>query len=174
MTTINPNEQTHSEELLEAYVLDALIRRTEERTINIWLVLSAVIMVSGLVVFFSILDKNLDPFVSLFILGLFGFSFVMFYFKKLKSAWFRSLFLVMLVMDLGFLGFRYMPLIDKNYYEQEPLLLQILREDPVPYRIYTGKIHGSLDKLDLPKAFSRVSAFRMYKEMMFPSPHLKQ
>ena len=45
-------------------------------------------------------------------------------------------------MDLGFLGFRYMPLIDKNYYEQEPLLLEILREDPEPYRIYTGKIHG--------------------------------
>ncbi len=153
---------------LVAFGLDALVRKTEERTINIWFVLATVILVSGLVIVCSILDKDLDPFVSFFTLSLFGFIYLMFYFRKLTSAWFRSLFLVMLVMDLGFLGFRYIPLIDKNYYEQEPLLLQSLREDPEPYRIYTGKIRGSLDKLDLPKAFSRVSALRMYKEMMFP------
>ena len=153
---------------LVAYGLDTLVRKTEERTINLWVILSTVIFVSGLVVLFSILDKNLDPFLSLFILSIFGFIYVMFYFKKLKSAWFRSLFLVMLVMDLGFMGFRYMPLIDKNFYEQEPMLLQILREDPEPYRIYTGKIHGEPNKLYLPSAFSRVSGLRMSKEMIFP------
>ncbi len=153
---------------LVAHCLDTLVRRTEERTINIRVVLSTVIFVCALVVLFSILDKRLDPFLSFFFLFLFGFIYLMFYFRKLDSNWLRSLFLVLLVMDLVLLNFRQLPLIDKAFYEREPLLLGTIKKDPDPYRIYTGEIHKEPKKLFLPMAASRVSSWRAMKEMLYP------
>jgi len=153
---------------LVPYFLDSLVRATRERTINIkgvqilWLVMFAMV---GLL---AITQDYVNPNQSLLVLAGFGFAYLFFYYKKLNEKIFVGLFCVMLLLDLNFRNYGLIPLIDKNLYEQEPVLMDLLNEDPDNFRVYSGRLEKTPDRFKLPNSINAVSGTIATKEHLIP------
>ena len=113
-------------------------------------------------------QPSLDPGHALVLLAVFSFSYVLFYFKKMKKAWFAALVLLMIFMDLSVKGMEFLPLVDRKYYEEKPFLTDILGDSFGKHRIYTGQLHNKPDALDYPDGPTPLAAAIAMKEYLYP------
>lgn len=153
---------------LSGYGLDFLIRYTRERQMKIFPILTVLIILFGVIGLISFLKPFHDSWYSLFLLAAFSFSYVMFYFRKMKQTGFAAVVLMLIFMDLSIKGMEYLPLIDRKYYEEKPLLTDIVGDSFGKYRIYTGRLRYEPDPLDFPDGPTRMATAIATKEYMYP------
>lgn len=125
---------------LSGYVLDALIREVRERRLNIIPVLTLLILLFGFVLYLGMRENYLDPELPLVILLVFCFALVMFYYRKISSTVFAALVCILVVTDLGAKDVKLLPTIDRKFYENPPLFMDIVGNSSGKYRIYSGMI----------------------------------
>ncbi len=153
---------------LSGYGLDYLIRSTRERQIKIFQVLTVLIVLFGVIGMISLWKPFLNPGHSLILLMVFSFAYVMFYFRKIKQTWFAASVLIIICMDLSVKGMEFLPLIDRKYYEEPPLLTDIVGDSFGKHRIYTGQLQQQPDPLDYPNGPTRLAAAITTKEYLYP------
>jgi membrane protein YfhO len=153
---------------LTGYGLDFLIHYTRERQIKIFRVLTVFIVLFGVIGMISLWKPSLSPGYSLVLLIAFSFSYVMFYFKKMGKAWFAALVLMMILVDLSIKGIEFLPLIDRQYYDEKPLLTDSMSDSFGKYRVYSGKLKETPNFLVYPNAPTRRAGVIAGKEHLYP------
>ncbi len=153
---------------LTGYGLDSLIRHTRDRNIRIFRVLTIVIILFGLLSFLAIGRSDLSPEYPLAFLAIFGFAYTLFYFGKMEKNRFAALVLLIIFVDLSIKGIQLLPLIDRKYYQEKPLLTDILGDSFGNYRIYSGRLQNTPDPLKYPNGPTRLAAVIASKEHLYP------
>jgi len=153
---------------LTGYGLEALIRYTRDRQIGIFRVLTILILLFGTVGLLALWKPYLSPEYSLVILLLFGFSYIMFYFRKMKGTWFAVSVLLMIMVDLSIKDVQLLPLIDRKYYDKKPLFQDILGNSFGKYRFYSGRLQQKPDSNYYPDSPTRLAGVLASKELLYP------
>lgn len=153
---------------LTGYVLDILIRYTRERQIRIFRVLTVVILLFGIMGLLAIWKPYFSLEYSFVILLLFGFSYTMFYFRKMKEVWFAVSVLLMIMVDLSIKDTQLLPLIDKEYYQEKPVAMHILGGSFGKHRVYSGRLQQEPKDQTYPLGPTRLSSILASKELLYP------
>jgi hypothetical protein len=153
---------------LTGYGLDYLIRYTQARKIRIFKLLTVLIILFGLLGYLAVRRPHLNPEYSLAFLALFSYAYTLFYFGKMKKTWFAGLVFLIILVDLSSKGTQLLPLIDRKYYEEKPLLTNILGDSFGKHRIYSGRLEGTPNSLDYPNGPTRFAAVLASKEHLYP------
>jgi hypothetical protein len=153
---------------LVGFGLDALITATRTRQINIFKVLTVLILIFGAVSVLALLKPNLEPQLPLTFVFIFSVTYVMFYFHKIKRNGFTAILFAMILMDLSVKGFNLLPLIDRNFYEKPPMLMDILGGSAGKYRTYSGHIEKEPDPMSYPNGPTRLAGMRAAKQQLYP------
>jgi hypothetical protein len=153
---------------LTGFGLDRMIRSTRERQIKFFPVLAILIVLFGVIGLRGMGKSYLSPEYSMGLLAVFGFAFVMFYFGKIKESAFVVLVLAVILLDLSFKGAKLLPLIDRKYYEEKPMLMDILDQSFGKYRIYSGYLDQQPQPLMYPKGPTRLAQIIASKELLIP------
>jgi hypothetical protein len=153
---------------LVGFCLDALITATRTRQLNIFAVLTVFILIFGAVSILSLLKPHLEPHIPLALVIIFSVTYVMFYFHKLKRNVFAVILFAMIIMDLSVKGFNLLPLIDRKFYEEPPMLMDILGDSAGKYRIYSGHIEKDPNPLVYPNGPTRLAGMRAAKQQVYP------
>ena len=130
---------------LTGYGLDCLMRYTRERRLKLFLIPALLMILIGVIGWRASGKISLSPEYSMGILAAFGLTWVMLYLGKIKETGFAVLVLLMIFVDLSNKGPKLLPLIDRQYYEEKPILLDALGESSGKYRIYSGKLYRQPD-----------------------------
>jgi hypothetical protein len=110
----------------------------------------------------------LSPVTSLAILLVFGFSYIMLYFRKMNEVWFAVSVLLMILVDLSSKDIQLLPLIDRKHYEAKPLVQDILEGSLGKHRIYSGKLQKKPGDNNYPGSPTRLAGIRAGKELLYP------
>jgi len=153
---------------LTGYGLEVLIRYTRDRQIRIFRVLTILILLFGIIGLLSIWKPYFSPAHSLTILLLFGFSYIMFYFRKMKETWFAVSVLLMIMVDLSIKDAQLLPLIDKKYYKENPMVMDILGDSFGKHRVYSGRLQQEPNDKSYPVGPTRLAAILASKELLYP------
>jgi len=153
---------------LTGYGLDSLIRCTRERQIKIYPVLTILIILFGIIGLKMVEKSNFDPEFSMGLVALFGFIYILFYFEKMKEGMFVALVLVVILLDLSAKGVKLLPLIDRKYYEEKPVLLETLGETFGKHRTYSGNLNKKPEPLVYPLGPNRLAQIHARKEYLMP------
>ncbi|NIR57795.1 MAG: YfhO family protein [Nitrospinaceae bacterium] len=155
---------------LLGYGIDCLIRHTQERTIKVTYVISVLLVLFGAIATATMAMPVLKDEYVFAIMLVFGFIYILFYFRKIKAAWFAGFIVVMIFMDLAVKGFQMLPLIDKTFYEEKPLLMDILGDSRGKYRVYSGRIREKPKRSLYPKGAAphRVALTLAAKQHLYP------
>ena len=153
---------------LTGYGLDCLIRYTRDQKIRIFWVLTILILLFGLLGFLAISRPDLSPEYPLVFLALFGFAYTLFYFGKMEKNWFVALVLLIILVDLSIKGIRLLPLIDRKYYQEKPLLTDMLGDSLGEHRIYSGRLENTPAPLMYPNGPTRLAGVIASKEHLYP------
>jgi hypothetical protein len=153
---------------LTGYGLEALIRHTRDRQIKIFWVLTILILLFGIIGLLAIGQPYFTPEYSLAILLLFGFSYIMFYFRKMKATWFAVSVLLMIMVDLSIKDAQLLPLIDKKYYQEDPMVMDILEDSLGKHRVYSGRLQKKPNDLSYPEGPTRLASIIASKELLYP------
>ncbi len=150
---------------LSGMVLDYLLKKTENRRLRIFPVLSVVILVFGLVCGVGLWQPALESEHSLVFLFIFGLAYVLFYFRKIGKNSFAVIVLLVVFMDLSRVNFKLLPLMDRNFYEKKPVLMNIVEDAAGKHRIYSGKIlhdPGTNELLAAPTSLHGIKLLKQY------------
>jgi hypothetical protein len=153
---------------LTGYGLDILIRYTRDQKIRIFRVLMILIFLFGLFSLLAVWKPSLNPEYSMAFLAIFGVAYILFYFGKMKETWFAALVLLIIFVDLSIKGKQFLPLIDRKYYEEKPLLTNITNDAFGKHRIYSGKLKDTPDPLQYPNGPTRLAGVIASKEHLYP------
>jgi hypothetical protein len=153
---------------LAGYSLEALIRYTRDRKIKIIWVLATLVVLSGVVGLLAKWKPYFSPGHSLMILVLFGFSYAMFYFRKMKETWFAVSVLLMILVDLSIKDAQLLPLIDKKYYQEKPMVMDILGDSFGKHRVYSGRLQQEPNDKSYPGGPTRLASILASKELLYP------
>jgi len=82
----------------------------------------------------------LDAKLPLAILLIFSCSLVMLYYKRFSPSTFVTVVCLLILLDLGVKDFHLLPTIDRKFYEEKPLVMDIVGESFGKHRIYSGRI----------------------------------
>ena len=125
---------------LSGYVLDALIQNIEKRQLKIIPVLAVLVFLLGVTLSVAMGYSYLDPKLPLAVLLVFGCSLVLFHYRKLSQSMFAAVVCLLIVLDLGAKDFQLLPMIDRTFYEEKPLVMDTVGDSFGKYRIYSGRI----------------------------------
>ena len=153
---------------LTGYGLDLLIRYTRERKIKFFQVLTVLIFLGGSLIALSLWKPYLSPVYALVLLGAFGAAYFLFYFGKMKASWFGALVLLMILVDLSIKDIQFLPLIDKKYYEEKPVVTNLMKDSFGRHRIYSGKIEKKPTQFMYPNAPTPLAGIIASKEQLYP------
>ena len=153
---------------LTGYGLDLLIRHTRDRKIKIIWVSTIFIVLCGLFYLPILWRPSLNPEYSLGLLGVCGVAYILYYFGKIKEAWFAVLVSLTILVDLSAVDLQTLPLIDRKYYEEKPILIDVVGDSFGKHRIYSGKLKKKPEPLKYPNAPTRLAAVIASKELIFP------
>ena len=153
---------------LIGFCLDALVRATQKRKIKISTILNILLLVIGATVALSIYNRNLEPQYPIAFLIIFSVAYVFFYYGKIKKNGFVTLLLVMIFLDLFVKSFHLLPMIDRNFYEEKPLLTDIVDNSAGKYRTYSGHIDKTPNPMSYPNGPTRVAGVRAAKQHLYP------
>ncbi len=153
---------------LVGLVWDRLVAATTKRSLGEKFVPGAVLIAAAAVVNTALAPEVRDAAPSLLILFAFGITHTLFYFRKIGIGLFRAVFLGSLFLDLVVRNFGLFPLIDKEYYLNQPVMASTIQSDPEPYRLYSGRVMENPDRFRLPNGPTRLAALIAMKEYMYP------
>jgi len=153
---------------LIGFCMDALVRASRDRKIKISTVLIFLLLIFGATLTLAMFDRNLEPQYPIAFLIIFNVAYVFFYYGKIKTNGFAALLLVMILLDLFIKGFHLLPLIDRNFYEEKPLLTDIVGGSAGKYRIYSGHIDKKPNPMLYPTGPNRVAGVRAAKQQLYP------
>jgi len=128
---------------LTGFVLDTILNRTENRRLRIYPVLTVLIILFGVVCWIGLKQPFLAMENSLFFLFIFGLTYILFHFGKIRKIVFTTLVLLLIFVDLSLKNFNLLPMMDGRFYEEKPVLLSSLSPSFGKYRIYSGRIQGA-------------------------------
>ncbi|MDH5764300.1 MAG: YfhO family protein, partial [Nitrospinota bacterium] len=123
---------------LTGFILDRLTR--DPRSIKITPVLTLLILLFGSIALVGLLNPHLEMELSLTLLFVFGLSYTLFYFGKIKKVVFTGLVCFIVVFNLFLKGSQLLPLTDRKFFEEEPLYMDILGGSAGKSRIYSGRV----------------------------------
>lgn len=152
---------------LIGFGLDALVRNTLKRQIKISRVLFFLILVFGAISIVALFNPRLEPEFPLTFIIIFSVAYVLLYFGKLKKTGFAALLFVMILSDLFIKDAHLLPLIDRNFYEKPPLLMDILGGSAGKYRTYTGRLELKPNPRVFPPGSTRIAGVRAAKEQLY-------
>jgi hypothetical protein len=92
----------------------------------------------------------------------------MFYLKKINSTIFLVVLISLVLADFQDKNSNFLIKIDKSFYEEEPVLAKVIKQDKDPYRVYSGKIGQRPSRFFFPNAPTRYAGFLAGKEHMHP------
>jgi hypothetical protein len=150
---------------LTGFVLDTILNRTENRRLKIFPVLTALIILFGIVCWVGIRQPFLEMENSLFFLFIFGFAFILFYFGKIRKIVFTALVLLLIFVDLSLKNYNLLPMMDERFYKEKPVLLSSLPPSFGKHRIYSGRIQGDPFAEHLPVS-NMVDSIVLWKEYL--------
>jgi hypothetical protein len=153
---------------LSGFGLDCLIQYTRERKIKVFWVLTILITLFGLLSVLMLWKPHLSPEFSLGLLAMFGVVYIVFYFGKMTDVLFAVLVVLMILVDLSVKGQHLLPLIDRAYYEEKPLLTDTLNNPFGKYRVYSGKLKEMPDSTKYPNSPTRLAGVIASKEHLYP------
>ncbi|MFQ5672041.1 MAG: hypothetical protein ACE5G9_03025 [Nitrospinales bacterium] len=134
---------------LTGHGIDAAMRRVAEGTLDlrkVWGVLLGLGVLTGLADLANRHAGASGLALTLGFLLLFGFAWSMLHFKKLRPAVMKTLLTALILSDLLWRHYMLTPMIDKNFFLQEPGLLKKVQAPAGElYRIYSGPITGKID-----------------------------
>jgi len=125
---------------LSGYVLDALIQGAKNNRFKIRSVLAILILLFGVTLYIGMSQTYPSPLLPLLILLVFSFAWVMFHYRKLSKPVFSALVCILVLMDLGAKDLQLLPLIDRKFYEEKPLFMDIVGDSFGKHRIYAGQV----------------------------------
>jgi len=149
---------------LTGFVLDLLIQG--KRSVRISRVLTLVIVLFGGVALIGLQKPYLEMELSLSFLFAFGLFYILFYFGKLKQTVFSGLILLLIVLDLSIKDFQLLPLIDRKFFDEKPLYMDILGDSAGHYRIYSGKIEKDPKPQFYPNANTYLDSLLVAKQYL--------
>ena len=153
---------------LIGFCLYALVHASRERKIKISTMLIFLLLIFGTISTLVIFDHNLEPRYPITFLIIFSVAYVLFYYGKIKINGFASLLLIMILLDLFLKGFHLLPMIDRNFYEEKPLLMDIVGGSAGKYRTYSGRIAKKPNPMLYPTGPNRVAGIRAAKQQLYP------
>jgi hypothetical protein len=143
------------------------VRTTQTRQIKIPGILFFLILIFGATSIVALMNPKLEPEFALTFLAIFSVAYVLLYFGKLKQTGFAALLFVMILSDLFIKGTHLLPLIDRNFYEEPPLLMDILGGSAGKYRTYTGRLDLKPDPRVFPPGPTRLAGVRAAKQQLY-------
>ena len=153
---------------LIGFGLDALVRFTQERKFRISTILTVLVLVFGATLALAVWNRNLEPQYPISFLIIFSVAYVFFYYGKMKRNGFVALLLIMVFLDLFIKGFDLLPLMDRKFYEEKPLLMDIVDGSPGKYRVYSGNIDKKPDPMSYPNGPTLLASVRAAKQQLYP------
>ena len=153
---------------LVGFGLDALVRLTQERKIQMRTILIFLVLIFGTTSALAVWDRNLEPQYPITFLIIFSVSYVFFYYGKVKREGFVALIFIMILMDLSIKDFNLLPLMDRKFYEEKPLLMDIVSGSPGKYRTYSGGIERTPDPMSYPNGPNLLAGVRAAKQQLYP------
>lgn len=125
---------------LSGYVLDALIEDVNKRQLKTFSVLTTLIFLLGAILSLAMWHSYLDSILPLAVLLVFSCSLMMFYYRRSSPSVFATVVGLLILLDLSAKDFRLLPMIDRKFYEEKPLVMDIVGDSFGKYRIYSGRI----------------------------------
>lgn len=153
---------------LTGYVLDYILKHTENRHLKITPVLSVLIIVFGMVAILGIWQPTLGIENSMVILFVFGLIYILFYFGKLKKTMFTGVVFLLIFIDLSIKDFKLLPLIDRSFYEEKPIYMKYLQGTLGKYRVFSGSLQKDPDVVEFPNAPSALHSVKVMKQYLAP------
>jgi hypothetical protein len=153
---------------LVGFGIDALVRITQERKVKISTILIFLMLIFGITGTLAIWDRKLEPQYPITFLIIFSVAYVIFYYGKMKRTVFIALLSTMIFLDLFIKGFDLLPLMDRKFYEEKPLLMDIVGDSAGKYRIYSGRIDKKPDPMSYPGASNLLAGVRAAKQQLYP------
>ena len=153
---------------LTGYVLDYILKHTQSRHLNVIPVLSVVILVFGMVAILGIGLPTLGIENSMVTLFIFGFVYILFYFKKIGKSVFSVVVLLLVFIDLGTKELKMLPLIDRSFYDDKPIYMKYLENTVGKYRIFSGSMRKDPSALEFPNSPSLLHSVKAMKQYFAP------
>ena len=125
---------------LSGYVLDAISQNIQKRQLKIAPILMILIFLIASTLILALSHSYLDAKLPLAVLLVFGGSLVMFDYGKLSRPMFGTVVCLLILVDLGVKDLHLLPMIDRKFYEEKPLVMDIVGDSFGKHRIYSGKI----------------------------------
>jgi Bacterial membrane protein YfhO len=125
---------------LSGYVLDAIIRDLEQRQLKWIPLVTLLVLLMGWILILTWKHSYLDAKLPLTVLIVFGCALVMFHYGKINRSVFAGLVCLLIVLDLSAKDLRLLPMIDRKFYEDKPLVMDTVGSSFGKYRIYSGRI----------------------------------
>jgi len=125
---------------LSGYVMDILIKGVEKRRLKIIPIVSMLVFILGAILSIAMWRSNLDAKLPLAVLLIFGCSLVMFYYRRFSPSMFAAVVCLLVLLDLGAKDLQLLPTIDRKFYEEKPLVMDIVGNSFGKHRIYSGRI----------------------------------
>jgi hypothetical protein len=153
---------------LSGYVLETLIQSAKNHRFKIFPVLTILTLLFGGTLYFGMRQNYPSPLLPLLVLLLFSFAFVMFCFRKLSKSVFASLVCFLVLIDLSVKDLQLLPLIDRKFYEKEPLIMDTVGGSSGKYRIYSGQIAKTPDPNLNPRGSTWMDELFLAKQYLRP------
>lgn len=129
---------------LVGHCLDAVMRSVSERTLKLPAFLGVLLLVCVMIGLMAQWVPKSDVFLAIGFLFLFGFGFLMLYFKKLGALAFKSILLLLMLSDLTWKHYMLAPMIDREFFKEEPRLTREVKKEGELYRVYSGAVDGEI------------------------------
>jgi len=152
---------------LTGHMFDYMIRAAANREVRIKSVVIFLILMFSILGIAAVVRPNHRPEIPILLLMVFSFGYTLFYFKRLKETWFRAGLLLLIAVDLTASGSLVMPLMPRGFYEQPPQLLERIKNNKEPIRLYTGKMENPLYK-GFPNEPGIRAGYLAAKEHLYP------
>ena len=153
---------------LMGFGLDALVRFTQERKIRIHTMLIFLVLIFGTTLALAVWDSKLEPQYPISFLIIFSVAYVFFYYEKMKGNGFVALLLILVFLDLFIKDLHLLPMIDRKFYEEKPILMDIVSGSPGRYRTYSGHIEKKPNPMAFPNGPNLLAGVRAAKQQLYP------
>ena len=152
---------------LTGHVLDLLVTATQKREIKLHSVLLSLIIIVGMLVVASLAQPERSATGALITLLALGGIYILFYFGKMKTTLFYVSIVLLIAIDLAAQGYKVMPTVDNQFYEEPPKLLNNIKNENEYYRVYTGKVNSQAFK-GFPNEPSIEGGYYAAREHLYP------
>jgi hypothetical protein len=152
---------------LTGHILDLLVTATQKREIKLHSVLLPLIIIVGMLVVASLAQPERSATRALITLLAFGGIYILFYLGKMKATLFYVSIVLLIAIDLAAQGYKVMPTVDNQFYEEPPKLLNNIKSENEYYRVYTGKVNSQAFK-GFPNEPSIEGGYYAAREHLYP------